>query len=256
LRDAWEGLGHVMLKRRSIWAIRNAALGLFHGRTVYEAYAPYPAHAEVVHDVHLGPDNLIDADSLGQRLACKSRPVELIYIGRVHPMKGPKHWIDVIEKVIRSVPAGCVVHATWYGGGALLDECRALVVGRGLSDSIRFPGPENRRDKLMSALRAADLFMFCHLTPESPRCLIEALMSGVPLLGFDSAYARDLVARHGGGEFVAVGDVSALAAAIVRLIADRDRREQLTRQAVQSGALYSDVAVFAHRSELVKRYLN
>ena len=67
---------------------------------------------------------------------------------------------------------------------------------------ISFPGIEKDRQLVIDFLRTLDVFMFCHVTPESPRCLIEALMSGLPLIGYDSEYAKDLVAEHGGGKFV------------------------------------------------------
>jgi colanic acid/amylovoran biosynthesis glycosyltransferase len=255
LRDSWERVTHFMLTRRSLWAVRKAALGLFHGRTVYEAYAKHSVRAEVVHDVHLTPADLISTSVMADRLERAGGGIELVYVGRVHPMKGPFHWIDAVAAVIRNAPADVRVTATWYGGGPLLTECRAMVAERGLAHAIRFPGPENQRTILMEALRSADIFLFCHLTPESPRCLIEALMSGLPILGFESAYARDLVGHRGGGRFVATEDSNALATAVSELIADRYKRVELSQQAAASGSLYSDVAVFAHRSELIKTNL-
>jgi len=255
LRNLWESLSHFMLKQRSLRAIKRAALGLFHGRTVYEAYAPCARHAEVVHDVHLSPEDVIAESDLQTRLARSGSEVEIVYVGRVHPMKGPNHWTDAVAMAASKKPPGVKLHATWYGGGPMLEACREQVAARGLSDLIRFAGPENDRSAVLSALRSADLFVFCHLTPESPRCLIEALMSGLPIVGFDSPYARDLVEREGGGVFVGVENTSALSDAIVKIVADHPQGVALSKMAQASGRLYSDVAVFEHRSHLVKAHL-
>jgi glycosyltransferase involved in cell wall biosynthesis len=97
--------------------------------------------------------------------------------------------------------------------------------------------------------------VFCHNTPESPRCLLESLMSGVPLVGYSSAFAQDLVAADGGGDFVPIGDVAGLAAAIAHQARDTALRHQNTLAARRSGERFSDEAVFAHRSELIKHHL-
>lgn len=117
--------------------------------------------------------------------------VQIGYIGRVHEMKGPLHWIDAMESLSKRNPLS--FQASWVGDGPLLEECRKQVALRGLDGVVVFPGGERSRPAVLRFLRSLDLFTFCHLTKESPRCLIEALMSGVPLVGYDSAYARDLV---------------------------------------------------------------
>ena len=117
------------------------------------------------------------------------------------------------------------------------------------------PGFAADRRAVFAALRAAHLFLFCHKTPELPRCLIEALVSGCPIVGYEGAFARDLVAGHGGGLLVARDDVAALAAALTRLAADRARLGELIADAAADGAPFTDTAVFRHRSELIRRHL-
>jgi glycosyltransferase involved in cell wall biosynthesis len=104
-------------------------------------------------------------------------------------------------------------------------------------------------------LRGLDMFLFTHVTPESPRCLIEALISGVPLIGYESSYARELVSHRGGGQFSQIGDSGALAENVTRLARSRDELMRLTREAASGRGIYNDEAAFAHRSELIKRFL-
>jgi glycosyltransferase involved in cell wall biosynthesis len=240
-------------KRSSLRAVRRAALGLFHGRTVYDAYAPISRNPHVVHNVHLGRQDMIAAADLAARLTRPGVRARIGYVGRAHERKGPLQWISAMERLARCHPGG--FEAIWLGDGPLLEECRAEVVRRGLADVVFFPGAERDRAKVLEFFRSLDAFAFCHLTQESPRCLIEALMSGVPLVGYDSAYARDLVAEAGGGEFVPVGDVEGLAARLADLMSDGAAREAASMRAVASGERFSVDAVFAHRSELIKRHL-
>jgi colanic acid/amylovoran biosynthesis glycosyltransferase len=240
-------------KRRSLSAVRNAGLGLFHGQTVYDAYAPISRNPHVVHDVHLKREDVISRQALFARLERAPSPLQLGYIGRVHEMKGPLQWIAAMERLSNLRPGG--FQATWLGDGPMLDECRRQVALRGLQDIVFFPGGERDRPRVLEFFRSLDLFAFCHLTQESPRCLVEALMSGVPLVGYDSSYARELVSQTGGGDFVPVGDAAGLADRLSKLMQDAQLRQTLSIAALASGERFSVDEVFAHRSDLIKRYL-
>ena len=46
-------------KYKTYNAIRSSGLGLFHGKTVYDAYAPYCKNPQLVHDIHLKESDAI-----------------------------------------------------------------------------------------------------------------------------------------------------------------------------------------------------
>lgn len=241
-------------KQLSLWAVKNAALGLFHGKTVYDAYAPYCKESHVVHNIHLKKKDIIPRDEHEARLGQDHKTVNVCYLGRVHPMKEPLDWIHAIEKTVPRLEEGTKIKATWYGEGPLLEETREVVLKNGLADVIRFPGAEKDRATLLAFLRTQDIFLFCHSTPESPRCLIESLMSGVPIIGYTSSYARDLIAEHGGGALCEIGDIEGLSELLYEHITNKTALNELARSALRSGENFSDEAVFKHRSDLIKGY--
>lgn len=234
--------------------IRRADLGLFHGRETYDAYAPYArGPAELVHNIHLSRGDHIAPERLAAKAAAVADgPLRLIYVGRAEPMKGPHDWIDVLGRLAE---AGVDFRAQWLGDGSERPAMRARAQEAGLQDRVDLPGFVSDRTTILEALRDAHVLLFCHLTPESPRCLIEALVSGTPIVGYDSAFPRDLIAAHGGGLLVPQGDRIALAKGIAGLAADRTLLAQRIRAAAADGAPFSDDAVFAHRSEVIRRHL-
>jgi glycosyltransferase involved in cell wall biosynthesis len=255
LKKAWRGLQRGMLKHTSLRDIRRATLGLFHGKSVFDSYAGLSKVSRLVHDVHLGEQDVIPEQLLEERLAPRAGPLKILYVGRVDPMKGPREWLDTMERVLAQTRGRLDVRAEWVGDGPLLTELRAAVRARNLGDRISFPGAEMDRKKILDIFRGADLFAFCHLTPESPRCLIEALMSGLPIVGFESAYAADLLDGSQGGNLLPVSDTAALAAAVVACLDDRAVLQRMAREARQCGTRFSDVKVFRHRSDLIKEFL-
>jgi glycosyltransferase involved in cell wall biosynthesis len=256
LKRLWRKTERGFVTRLVLRDVRRASLGLFNGKTVFDAYSGISKNPKVVHDIHLTEDDIIPADRLQARLSGSEGPLRILYVGRVHEMKGPRHWLDAVAGLVSQFKGSRKLVATWIGDGPLLDEMRKEVVARNLSEHVFFTGIERDRSRVLAALREADLFAFCHLTPESPRVLIEALMSGLPIVGFSSSYALDLLGSHtDGGSFVAVGDSAALAARLTHCLSDPDVLRRMSEAAHSAGKGYSDVQVFKHRSDLIKEFL-
>lgn len=249
LRRVYRLTNAALARRFEAYVIRRSAAGLFHGMDTYSAYAPLQGNAHLVHDIHLGPDARINAAELEIKLArSDERTLRIVYAGRAHPDKGVQDWIETLRLLAER---GLPFSATWYGDGPEHAEAASRVESVGLTESISFPGATQDRQKLMAAVRDADLFLFCHKTPESPRCLIEALLAGTPIVGYESAYPRDLIAKHGGG-VLTPGRPEALADAVEQVARTPNRLRLLIHAAALDGYPMVDEEVFHHRSQLIK----
>jgi glycosyltransferase involved in cell wall biosynthesis len=242
-------------KYQTYKAIRGCSLGLFHGKTVFDAYSPICRESHVVHDIHMSKQDAISDTALINKItSVKMRSnLRVGYVGRVHPMKSPHEWIEVVRKVNKTLQEGRI-HATWLGSGPLLDAAIEEVKDNCLENAIDFAGFVSDREAIRTFLQNIDVFLFCHVTPESPRCLIEALISGAPIVGFESAYARDLVGDRGGAIFSNIHDTDSLANSLCNLIDNRDKLAQLIEAAATNRPFYNDESVFEHRSNLIKTY--
>ena len=104
----------------------------------------------------------------------------------------------------------------------IIAEIRAAADELRTTAYVVFPGYISDRKKIFQVLQDADVFLFCHQTPESPRCLVEALASGCPLVGYGSAYPREIIAQYGGGIFVTPGDWEG----VVKIIQNLDQKSR------------------------------
>lgn len=232
------------------YLIRRAALGLFHGKETFDFYAPYCRNPQIVHDIHIKKSEHITDDQLAaKREAALTGPLKIFYAGRMDPMKGPLDWLAVLQ---RCAEAGVDFQATWLGDGQLLADMKAAVEKRGLSGRVSLPGFVSDRQRVLRGMQSSQIFLFCHKTPESPRCLIEALALSAPIVGYDSAFAHDLIEKEQGGRLVAPNDTEALAQEVIRLAEDRVSLAELIGRAAKSGAPFNDEDVFEHRSEIIK----
>jgi colanic acid/amylovoran biosynthesis glycosyltransferase len=233
--------------------LRRCTVGLFHGAETYAAYAPYAPASEVVHDVHLKKSDRIPSRDLESKVAStQAGPLKICYVGRADSMKGPLDWLEVM-RVLRDT--GTRFEAHWLGAGDMLDTMKQEVARLKLGDQVQLHGFVRDRQLVQEHLRSAHVFVFCHKTPESPRNLIEALVSATPIVGYDGAYARDLIAEHQGGRLTPIHQPQQLAAAISNIANDRAGLASLMQQAYDDGGAFNDEVVFEHRCQLIKRYL-
>lgn len=233
--------------------IGRATVGLFHGADTFQAYAPYARAAELVHDIHIRAADHISPALLAAKIAdVATGPLRLVYAGRAEPMKGGMDWVAVMERLQAK---GVDFTACWLGTGSDLSAMQDRISAAGLQGRVTLAGFTRDRETVLDHLRAAHLFVFCHNTPESPRNLIEALVSGTPVIGYGSAYSASLIEAHQGGDLVPVGDIGGLADKVAALDADRARIADLIGRAAADGAPHHDAGVFRHRSTLIRKHL-
>lgn len=248
-----------LMERLHKQAIVGCDLGLFHGMDTWTAYHGWMRHsgesrrAFCIHDIH--DEGLLTqkstVDSTSHTTVSNDNILSIFYAGRFVSDKAPLHWLKVLKALHRD---GVTFHSVWAGDGPLRAEFELQVREFGLQALVETPGFVEDRSQVAAYYRSADIFLFTHVTPESPRCLLEALRLGVPIVGYDSAFARDLISVHGGGVLVPCGDQVALAEAVRDLMDGSDHLKQLKNRAMQDGERFTSKAVFEERSRLIKAY--
>jgi glycosyltransferase involved in cell wall biosynthesis len=236
------------------WIIQRSTLALLHGEDCYAAYHRFCPHSFLVHDTHTKPEDTIDDEALTKKLktVASDRTLRICYTGRMACMKAPLDWVRAIGKARE---LGVEIQATWLGDGDLREDMQQLIYDLRLEGCIELAGYERDRQKVLKRIQDAHLMLFTHITPESPRCLVEALVSGTAIAGYYSRYAEDLT-KQGGGVLVPIRDWQRLGELLQELWCDRPRLAQLIQQSADQRFHFNDEAVFRERSELIKQHLS
>ncbi len=170
--------------------------------------------------------------------------VVIMTIGRLVAEKG----YPELFKAMRRVDA-----VLWVAGERLAsdharsidDEIAAATSDPTLRTRIRLLGG---RDDVPDLLRAADVFTLPSHREGMPRSIIEAMMSGLPVVATDIRGSREEVVEGETGTLVAVSDAADLAAALNRLVADPDlRAKQGAAGRARALALFDEKAVIARQ---------
>ena len=150
--------------------------------------------------------------------------VVALFLARLVASKRPEAFLEaariVLERTQRSV------FFVIAGDGTSREGCERLARSLGLGDAVRFTGAVEHRSvpELMSA---SDIFVSTsRLTNVAiPTC--EAMVCGLPVVGFDVGTTRDVILHGETGFVVPDGDVEKLAGAIVTLAEDEALRRRL-----------------------------
>jgi glycosyltransferase involved in cell wall biosynthesis len=152
------------------------------------------------------------------------------YVGRLVPIKDIRTLLEALAIVRRTHPRVELVIA---GGGEERAALESLARERGLHDAVRFLGWCQDLPALYASL---DAFVLSSRNEGTPVSLIEAMAAGVPAVATAVGGVPDVVVDGETGLLCAAADPQALAAAIVRCIAEPDaaaRRARAAREAVE-----------------------
>ncbi|MBG0826730.1 glycosyltransferase [Planomonospora sp. ID67723] len=166
-------------------------------------------------------------------------------------------WVPVkaYDRLIRAFAVIADKRPDWrlrlYGGGPEEKRLRALVTGLNLHNHVYFMGTT---PDLAGEFAKASIVAVTSRAEVLGMTVIEAMASGVPVVGFDSS--------RGPGEFVADGssgvlvpegedEIEAYAAALLALIDDEHRRRKLAAGALAAAAAYEAPSVAERWEKLI-----
>lgn len=152
-----------------------------------------------------------------------SEKKEIVTVGRLEPQKNQKILIDAFSKIANDF---LDYDLTIYGEGSLRPELEQFVQSKGLQNRVILPGSKNR---IQEHIKDAALFVLSSDYEGIPNALIEAMAIGLPCISTDCSPggARELINDGENGIIVDCGNSDALAKAMVSLLEDRKKAQEM-----------------------------
>lgn len=136
------------------------------------------------------------------------------FIGQMIPRKGIPDLITVFDELYAADPT---VRLQLLGDGRQREELQQLAAAQRSAEAIEFLG--FRRDRL-ALLHRFDLFVMTSSLEGIPRCMMEAMAVGVPVVAYDIPGVDQLIDHGVTGLLAPFGDQQALAACCRQVLAD------------------------------------
>ncbi len=153
------------------------------------------------------------------------RGARIMTVGRLKRVKNHALLIRAFAKVSEIQPARLMI----VGDGELRDELEALIAELGLGGKVVLPGFVNDPTPLY---RSADLFVLSSNYEGFGNVIVEAMACGVPVVSTDCPAGPSEILENGRfGTLVPVGDVDALASAMMSALQTGHDPEVLKRRA-------------------------
>ncbi len=189
-----------------------------------EVFAGYGVTAQVI-------PNIIDTDRFrpADQQASLQQPLQIVVTRNLEA-------IYDIATAIRTLAAlqqrGLDCQLAVAGSGPEEHNLRQLVQELGLTDKVSFLG-RLEREQMAAHYQNADIFLNSSRVDNMPNSLLEAMACGLPVVSTDAGGIPRMVTHEQTALLTGIGDVSSLAAAVERLVAEPDLRQSLIAQGLE-----------------------
>ncbi|NLJ50078.1 MAG: glycosyltransferase family 4 protein [Candidatus Atribacteria bacterium] len=137
------------------------------------------------------------------------------------------------------------------GDGELLETMKEKITSSGIS-SVFFLG---KREDIPQILSGSDIGLLVSKREGLPRCIMETMAAGKPVVATDIRGNRDLVEDGVNGYLVKLGDIEDLTHSIIKLAEDVDLRKQMGKKGREMIEAYSLENVLEEMSEIYDKFL-
>ena len=166
------------------------------------------------------------------------------FVGWLLPIKGPDCLFKAMDYVWPEKPETVLL---MVGKGAMDVDLRATALRKNIDGKVKFLGWRQDINELMPVF---DMLVLPSLNAGMGRVVVEAMAAGKPVVGSRVGGIPDLIEDGQTGYLVPPADEKALAAAILKLLNDRDHARLMGERGKQRCQRYSLDAMIAKLDDL------
>jgi glycosyltransferase involved in cell wall biosynthesis len=245
------------------WPVRAAdialgSLGVFdcitlNSRDMEREYARYPARyrARMTHVAHGFDDKSVDLprEEARRRFGLPQQVTLLGCTARLHPDKR----LDAAIRLLASEPDW---HLALAGQGEDESRLKRIAADLQVTSRVHFVGELSPR-RIGEFLAGLDVFVFPSAAETFGLAAVEAASAGIPSVVTDLPVLREVLAIDGepAALFVDPADTAKFVAAVSRLLADNDLRDELRRNAEGLKSRYSVKAMVDEYVGIIQKFL-
>lgn len=171
----------------------------------------------------------------------KERRKAIVTVGRLHPQKNQKLFIDSFALISNQIPDYIL---EIYGDGELRDDLQKQINDLGLSDRVFL---KKTSTEIHSLIYNASLFVLSSDYEGLPNSLLEAMALGIPCVSTDCrpGGAREIIQDQINGEIVRCGMRDDLARAMLGIIKNDNKMKLYSREGIVAAGRFDAKNIYA-----------
>jgi len=170
----------------------------------------------------------------------------VVCVSRLIPRKAHQYLISAIPYVVQSFPEA---KFCFIGGGPELESLKKLARKLKIEDKVRFRG-HLPKDETIKQLASADIFVLHTLHEAFGLVYLEAMALGKPIVTTTEGAGQEVVAKA--GLFVPVRKPKAFAQAILKLLNDRELRNEKAEAGLSRVAFFDWGAIIQQYASIFR----
>lgn len=147
----------------------------------------------------------------------------ILFVGRLHPVKGVKHLIRAMRFIAQAAPKARLI---LLGDGEERQDLEALTRKLNLEDFITFAGRVPNAE-IPEYMTASDVLLLPSLSEGFPVVVLEAMACGLPIVSTNVRGLPEIVVNGENGFIVEPEDPDALAEKVLQLLNDEGIRRRM-----------------------------
>ncbi len=172
-------------------------------------------------------DGEFDRRRVRDELGISWDAVVVLFLARLVESKRPEMLLNAIPDIKRSSKPNVLF--LFVGDGPSRAGCEKLTRSLELGETVRFTGAVEH-GRVAEIMSASDIFVSTSRLTNAAIPTCEAMVCGLPVVGFDVGDTKHLIADGETGFAVPDGDVEALSRAITKLVNDGAARDRMARE--------------------------
>jgi glycosyltransferase involved in cell wall biosynthesis len=232
----------ILLKASAIIALNEIELN-----QVIRYGVPKSRIITIPNGIDLHQFDSIESGRFKKKFGLDSSSVIILYLGRIHPIKGIDKLIRAFAIVVNSIPNSILVLAGPDEG--YLPYCMNKARELGIENNVSYVGPLYNITK-MEAYRESSVYVLPSLYDTFPVSLLEAYASGTPVVAFSVGGLKELIIQGETGVLVQNDTSTELAKAIIYTLEQSEDLGMNAREYVKEYDIRKTVDL------LEKAYLN
>lgn len=172
--------------------------------------------------------NIVDSPVMQER-KCNDDKIHILYLGLITKAKGIYDLLDVINEHKTELEGRITLRV---GGNGETDTLQNIIKEYNLSQIVKFEGWVSG-DKKVELLNNADVFILPSYTEGLPISILEAMSYKLPVISTPVGGIPEVIETGENGLLFTPGDKDALYNAIIKLITNKELREDMGEKSYQ-----------------------